>query len=356
MHCLKPIHDIAGKLHINILNSKDINRIDICQWQQLQRKSLTNNPFFEDWNLIPALKHLTDNQIIYLVTVHIDKELVALFPVQKHKVYGVIPCLSVWQHDHAYIGDPLYSIELDWPNIFRHIAHYLSCALIKLPNHKISLKEDSGSVYSARYQRAGISSNFGILHHLNSLAGKKYRELNRTKRKLENKFSLDFFEFEDIKSGLEAYQLIEHGGWKGKKNGSILSKKPIAQYYKDLFATKHSNHLRVFALTADSKIIACAIRIESDGHIYEVKTSYDESYRRYAPGKILEWHLINQLSQQPFSNVDSCTHPNNTMINWLWPDQITYYQSNIFSPSQLGQFTKKLHLLKRWISERYSHG
>lgn len=355
MHCLKPIHDSHGELHISLIPSHETHRIDRKQWQQLQLTSLVKNPFFEDWNLIPAMKHLAKKGKTFIVTIHSHKQLIALFPIVKTRLYGILPSIQVWQHNHAYQSDPLHSATFEWSKVLNHIASYMNCAITHIPNHAALNYDSVSEWFSTEYHRASIQSPSNISQHMDNLSGKTNRELKRLNRKLNDELACEFIEFKDLHHGLEIYKSIEHKGWKGNQKGSILSSSSVTHYYDDMIHQYGSNNIRIFGLSTNGTIIACALRIISQNHIFEIKTSYDERYKRYAPGKALEWYLLNQLSKQTFHLVDSCTHPDNSLINWLWPDQITYYRSYIFAPHLMGRLANQVHNIKQWFHRRHAH-
>ena len=100
-------------------------------------------------------------------------------------------------------------------------------------------------------------------------------------------------------------------------------------------------------LAADNKIIAMGIRIVSGNNYFEIKTSYDESFKKYAPGKILEYLILESLASKKNIEIDSCTHHNNTLINKIWPDKQVYFRTFIFSNSFLGNLYRVAYSLKQ---------
>ncbi len=54
---------------VNIYNRCEIKKINLLSWQELVKHSKTVNPFFEPWNLIPALKHLDEDINVKIITI-----------------------------------------------------------------------------------------------------------------------------------------------------------------------------------------------------------------------------------------------------------------------------------------------
>lgn len=349
MHCSKTIHE--NNLTIRITATSDIDCICRSQWQILQSKSLVTNPFFEDWNLIPAVKHLGDSSI-YIINIYREGQLVALFPVFKKRHLGFIPSLSIWQHNHAYISDPLHAIELNWPTIFDQICRALRCHWFMQHNAKHNLFPERARVYSIKQRRAAIKNPQHIPQYIAQLHGKRQRELQRVHRKIEQYLAPELIKFDCNKKGLTAYMDLEHQGWKGEEAGAILSRSSVTKYYQDMLNLVPDNQWEVYGLFSQNVLLACAMRIQSNHQAFEIKTTFNEDYRLYAPGKMLEYYLLNDLAASNFTQVDSCTDADNALINWLWPDSIVIYRSYMFTSHPIGVAMNAFHSAKRWIKKR----
>lgn len=356
MHCLKTIHDTCGELDIRLYPSNEsqfINRID---WKILQDSSLICNPFYEDWNLLPAIENLTkQNEQVWIATIYCNHSLIGLFPVSISKLYGLIPICSLWQHNHAFLSEPLQSTPFDLARVLNEISNVLGGIVSFIPLHQGKYFSSYATVSCHRYQRAAILNSKNIDPHLSELNGKRVRELNRVKRRLEENFKLDFFRFSDIQKGLKAFGELENKGWKAEKKGAIYAHKNVKNYYHSLIKYNDHNKLEVLGFTANGRLIACAIRLKSNDHYFEIKTTYDESFKSYAPGKVMEWYLLQDLKTHDMIHVDSCTHESNGLINWLWPDRIDVYRSYVFSQQPIGKIMARLHNIKKWIGKQFSH-
>lgn len=356
MHCLKTIHDICGDLQVILYNSNETSLINRDDWNELQKNSFVCNPFYEDWNLLPALHHLThQNESIHIVTVYSRHKLIGLFPVAITKLYKIVPVCSIWQHDHAYLSEPLQSAPFDLARVLSEVCEQLGGVMSYMPQHQAIYQSSHVTVCFHQYQRAAILDHKHIQPHLNNLGGKRMRELKRVKRKLEEEHNIEFVRFADAHEGLNAYSELEHLGWKGSEKGSIYSHKNIKEYYLELIQTSESGTIEVLGLISNKNLIACAIRLNSNNHYFEIKTTYDERFKMYAPGKVLEWYLLQDLKSHNMERVDSCTHSDNHLINWLWPDRIDVYRSYIFSQQPIGRAMAKLHSVKQRIEKRYTH-
>jgi hypothetical protein len=71
---------------------------------------------------------------------------------------------------------------------------------------------------------------------------------------------------------------------------------------------------------------------------FSYKTAYDERFRAMAPGVLLEIELLRRLHDEfpEVGWIDSCTLPNNGLLNDLWPEQRTIGSVALAAPGMLG--------------------
>ena len=289
----------SNDLRIDILHSSDINNIDNNMWDGLSSKSIYKNPFYERWNLVPAAQYLNESDNIYIITIQRKNDLTCLYPiVLKSTVMGNY--IEFWKHDHCYESTPLISNKEDFNWSIEEVAKSLNASFILIDLHKDCLQpENNNRYFSAPYSRAYIHDSSTLKDYSNNIKGKSRRELNRLRRNLQYNYVIEYYEDDKASSALSQYIQLEDNGWKGEKKGSINSKVQVRKYYEALatYADTHKN-MEFQALTADDNIIAMGIRIISGNHYFEIKTSYDESYKKYAPGKILEFLNLESLASK----------------------------------------------------------
>jgi hypothetical protein len=341
-----------NSLDIEILSPDAAEQVDIGQWNQLAQQSRYPNPFFEPWNLLPALRNLTDNNEIYLITIKDDKGLAGLFPVSTLFKFKCIRYLSIWKHDHCFLGDPLLLSGININDIIDQLKTRLGANWFFIPLHSPQLlRKGKFFVYDKQCSRGGITDNRCIQSHLDGLSGKSCREIRRYFRKIHNNFNIKFIEHFNPGQGISHFTTLEHKGWKGKSGGSILAKKNIEIYYNEMAEMANSQDKFVFQeLWADSALLAMSMRIKTRGFWFDIKTTYDEDYRQYSPGKVLELINLEFLKFEHFQQLDSCTSPENVLVNKYWPEKITLHNSNIFFTSLFGRFWKNVFLIKWFIS------
>lgn len=80
--------------------------------------------------------------------------------------------------------------------------------------------------------------------------------------------------------------------------------------------------IRFAKLTLDSKPIAMLVDISSGGHVSGYKTAFDERFSDDSPGFLIERENVRWLHELDCTICDSCTDPNNQLINRLSCDRL----------------------------------
>lgn len=100
---------------------------------------------------------------------------------------------------------------------------------------------------------------------------------------------------QDLPSELDACLQLEAGGWKGKQGTAILSQPDTASFYRGMAEAFHERgELRLSTLRLDGQLAAFDLCLLHRGRLYLLKTSYEESFRKLAPGLVLHLSVIER--------------------------------------------------------------
>ena len=338
-------------LNVEIISSSNVCDINVLSWEKLACHSKYVNPYYEHWNLIPAITHLSKNKEIKIITVFDKNILVALFPIEISR--RVFPSsFKLWQHPHCYDSSPLILNNINFDTIIELALHKLNAQYCQINLHQGELFHSKSNRFSHAYQRAYINETSELNRVKNS--GKLFRENSRLLRILNKDYELHYIEHNDAIKGIQEYAELESHSWKMSTGGAIYSRIETKQYYQAL--AKNGDKLKNFhfqKLKANNKTIAMAMRIESRDCFFEIKTSFHNDFKKYAPGKILEFKILESLSHLNNICVDSCTHHDNALINRLWPNKKVFYRSTVFSSQLKSKIFKFAYMIKR-LHQRYS--
>lgn len=127
--------------------------------------------------------------------------------------------------------------------------------------------------------------------------GKSHRtKVRRHRRQLEAIGAVKF-SVEDGSDRLdellrEGFQ-VEASGWKGTRGTAIQSRPETLRFYTDIARwAAQRGWLRLAFLRLGADAIAFELMLEADRILYDMKPGYDERYRRYSPGHLLTWGII----------------------------------------------------------------
>jgi CelD/BcsL family acetyltransferase involved in cellulose biosynthesis len=134
------------------------------------------------------------------------------------------------------------------------------------------------------------------------------RELMRLRRKLESELDAVISPItapDDLESQLQACLELEARGWKGRRGTAILNSHSSAAFYRaivDAFARR--GEVRISTVSARGRIVAFDLALMSSGRLWIPKGSYDETYRRYAPGLVLLFAQIERAFELGLQSVE----------------------------------------------------
>ena len=136
---------------------------------------------------------------------------------------------------------------------------------------------------------------------------------------------------ENTEQWIQDFLLIEQSGWKGKNGTALACDKNETKYFIDI--TKHAAKklkLLMFKLILDDKIIAMQCNFISYNGVFGYKTSYDEKYKKYSTGILLNLDGLEYMFHTPqLLWLDSCAMPTSTMAKTLWQDKRAIRTLNI---------------------------
>lgn len=122
--------------------------------------------------------------------------------------------------------------------------------------------------------------------------------LERFRRKMGREHDAAFSLVEspvDLGRDLERGLVIEASGWKGRAGTSILSEPSTASFYRSVAGAYHAfGELKLSGISLDGQLVAFDMSLLHNNRLWLLKTGFDESYRRLAPGLVLRLSIIER--------------------------------------------------------------
>lgn len=122
----------------------------------------------------------------------------------------------------------------------------------------------------------------------------------------------------DVGAALSRYALIEQGGWKGKQGTAIDLNDDQGQFYdKALRCLAAHDGAQVLELQVDGAVVSSRIVIFKNGKAVFLKTTYNEDFKKYSPGRILLMMTIEHLfGMRSLERVEFYTKVNADQGQW----------------------------------------
>lgn len=323
------------------------------QWDQLAQESIWVTHTFESNFLIPALQHLASDNVGVLIVEDVAEtttgRLVGLVPVESKPVYRLpFKAAEAWKHDQCFDATPM--LHQSCPTeVWQAICQQLHSDGYKLFSlDTVSAEARVNRVFEQveqdinlirfqrdRFERAALipsqSAEQYTKDFVSKSLGKKFRS---TMKKLEK---LGTIEFElasaesDFKQLAEEFLRIESSGWKGAEGTALASNPDTAAFYRAMIErSAAAGKARIVSLKLDGKAIAMLSDLQSRNVMCSYKTGYDDAFGKFSPGRQIEMKNIEFLHQEGIELSDSCTSPDNDMMNRIWGQKLSF-QSLILS-------------------------
>lgn len=312
-------------------------------WAELAQDAVIANPFLEHWFLAPSLAQFDPQEQVLLATLVDKGRLVALMPLWRDTDYSghYLPHLSNWIHANCFCGEPLvargystafWSQLLEWCDGNQRASLFLHLACLPTDGAAFPALRDlcatSGRSFAPVkiFERAALRRGVSPREHLAATLEKKRRkELSRKRRRLEELGTLEFSrstQLDGVREWVDAFLALERSGWKGER-GSSLASAPETEvlFRKSLLGAAAEGRLERLALSLDGKPIAMLCSFIAPPFSFGFKTAFDEAYRKYSPGMLLQVENLMLLERPDIALSDSCAVPGNPMIEKIWSDR-----------------------------------
>ncbi len=122
----------------------------------------------------------------------------------------------------------------------------------------------------------------------------------------------------DLKDALRRYGDLEIKSWKGKAGTSIHSENEQGRFYDDaLKAFSSTSQAEIIELYLNDQLAASRINVLNKNMLIILKTTYDEAFSSYAPGRLLLYLLIElEFSLKRVKHIEFYTNATTDQLSW----------------------------------------
>lgn len=327
-----------------VLDAAGIAALPAAQWDALSSRALEENPYYARQHLLAGLEALPGEADLRVLTVRsrCDDRLVGLFPFRKGRFAPLMPLTRAEAAVNLYqvSGTPLVDAREAGRVIeafLDRLGHGGVPRFWKFPHVDCSgpfarlLSEAAAAaglvtLRAHGYERPLLTRQAeGFEHHVETVLGRKRaKEIQRALRRLREMGELTFeraTEPRTVHERVEQFLALEHSGWKGAQGTSFLSRPDHARFARHAYGGGAGGMglASVDSLLLDGLPIAMSVNIGRGGAVFTPKCAFDETYRRFGPGLVLEYLVIEAFyADETVSQMDASTTADNHVVAGLW--------------------------------------
>jgi len=312
------------------------------QWEDLCARSVEDNVYYAPRYARALLDNVEQGTDVRFAAVWEDSRLMALLPFTCPKVAIplVRPAGRAWQSDYTYSCTPL----LDGVRATDAAAALLDVLtslragewLIPVTNTQgaacramIEALGRSGRPwrFAGHFQRASLAARGTFDEHMQRhVAAKRRRDIARNRRRLEAVGTVAHQSYRsgaDLDAALSAFLKIEASGWKGKRGTALACREDTKKFALQAFTGDPATSIcRADVLMLDGEPIAVGLIAFAGRTGFTVKCTYDEAYRSYSAGLLLEIEVIRSLLSEKWAQrLDGGTDGSH-VIDGLWSGRV----------------------------------
>jgi hypothetical protein len=376
--------------HIEVVRSLADAEPYIEAWEALGKAAVEPNMFYSPWALLSALEHLAGNKRFVLLFILRPTErtmrpgfvIDGFFPLFEPDACALSP-LSVARmvrHRYCFSVAPLVRSGhesgvmrsfLRW--LHKHRGSYPLLRMRDAPADgpladalRGALREEGRRFHEgAHWQRALMKLDDDAEPYLErALSSKERREHRRQRNRLAELGDLRFRALqpsgEDLAAWIATFVKLELKGWKGESQSALGSRPQSLRYFEAVASAAYARgQLMMLEMSLDGRPLAMLCDFLAPPAAFAFKTAFDEDYAKYSPGVllILEYiHRRNELKERGIEWMDSCSSPDNVLINRLWMERKPLCTFLLSNGSPLADLWVSLYpyakRLKDWLKRR----
>lgn len=321
---------------------------DLCctlqaEWENLAAAASLRNIFqFPSFvrNSLPLLcEH--DPKI---VTIRSEGLLIGIVILRRDIGYAKLP-VSFWRsalHHEQYLGEPLVRAGFEdqfaaglctWLDHAPRDCCFLNLSMVSTDGPLAKAMErqcanDGRKILTANhFERAAILPvQHDGMQAKDLLRPSRRKSIKRAMTSLSKQGEVSLERLTDpaqLRDWTTQFLAMENTGWKHENGSSILCcEKETALYEAMIGEAFEAGNLHFSRLCLNRKPIAFTLDIAAAPVGYCLKSAIDQEYRKLSPGVLMEFETLKYyLGNKECLLLDSCSAPENALLNEMWPDR-----------------------------------
>lgn len=306
-------------LHLEVLESADALRAVAEDWDDLWRRSDVTMPTLCAEPAASWIETFAPGKQARILTVRQGSRLVGALPVIGRRLRRAIPVGDVPLNQWSANGDLLIDertdaaavalclaeamCDLPWPLLWFQMVPWQASQWTILAEKLAGLGAQVDTSTGFEVARTSLNRPFDAF--LADRPKSLRRSVRKDLRRLESEGRvelrlLDELRPEEVEPPLRRAFAIEDSGWKGEAGTSVFRSEGVFEFYlRQAMYFARRGVLRLAFLECDGKAIAFEVGWIGKGVYHSFKVGYDETYRKFGPGHLLRWRLIEAGCRDP---------------------------------------------------------
>ncbi|MDT8997935.1 GNAT family N-acetyltransferase [Paucibacter sp. APW11] len=289
-------------------------------WDELKRRMFGDHPMLSRLFIANLLKHFKSGkeQLCYLerdgqwqaaliaVPSHLGQW--ALFlPVQAQLGAALLHRVGQLQGLFDKLPGACHAIDLLCQDPLLLDTNNLDPRRIELIGHALTIAVPLQGGFDAYWGSRSSKLRQNIRRYLRKVAAANVRTSFRV-----------LHEDVDIAAGLKRYAALEASGWKGRAGTALSPESQQFGFYRDTMSDfAGDGRALVFELWFDDTLVASRLVLVGASRIVFLKTSYDENFADYSPGRLMLHHVMEHLFRHyPGRRLEFFTNADTDLLAW----------------------------------------
>ncbi len=312
-------------------------------WEDLCGRCVEDNVYYAPRYARALLENVERDRKIAFAVVWDGAQLVALLPFTRHRVRVPLlqPLGQAWRSKYTFSCMPMLdrgcateaaSALLDVLTSANPGEWLIPTVNIEGPACRAVTAALAARAlpwaFAGQFQRAVLKAGDTFERHMKEhLSAKRHKNIARNRRRLEQMGQVrheSHAEGEGLRHAVTAFLDLEARGWKGKRGTALACNEQTRQFAIDALSGDEgvAPACRADVLTLDGAPIAVSLIAFAGGTGFTVKCTYDETYRSFSAGLLLEIDVIRAFLSGNWANkLDSATAGSH-VIDGLWGDRM----------------------------------
>jgi len=332
------------------------------QIEELAAKAREPNIFYEPWLLFPALANYAESaRLVFVLLLKPapmgETMLCGFVPLEEKQVYRGLPLsyLALWHYPHCFLSTPLLHREFTDQAVKSLMKWFAANQKYKLLEFrqtpvnslfydavKAELRMTDSKYLHKDYQRPVLHCEKDFATYMAEHTSSKFRTKMRANlKKLSARGVVEYRNLTaaaDLEGWVDAFLELEVSGWKGRSGTALAQNTHDKKFFKSIAreAFEHKS-LSTTSLCLDGKPIAMEISFLSTEGCFAFKRAFNEDYRDYSPGVLLDMEVIRKVHDNPqLKWMDSCADVSSQIFGQMFIHRkemcnLTIANSNITS-------------------------